>query len=104
VSGIRRDLGDAAVAAAGLEIPELAGSAHKPWAGRLRYAYAEALLALGDRAAARDWFARAVDADVDGTTDAAERLEELDGVAFTDLDEQCQTRGRSLATGQHDAE
>lgn len=86
VSGIRRDLGDHAVAAAGLEIPELAGSAHKPWAGRLRYAYAEALLALGDAGAARDWFARAVDADPEGLTDAAERLEELDGVSYVDLD------------------
>ena len=42
VSGIRRDLGQAAAAAAGLEIPELAGSASSPWAARLRYAYAEA--------------------------------------------------------------
>ena len=97
VSGIRRDLGDHAVAAAGLEIPELAGSAHKPWAGRLRYAYAEALLALGDRAAARDWFARAVDADVDGATDAAERLEELDGVSYLDLDEEDGARDEAEA-------
>jgi tetratricopeptide (TPR) repeat protein len=87
VSGIRRDLGQAAAAAAGLEIPELAGSASSPWAARLRYAYAEAQLALGNEARARDWFARAVDADVDVQTDAAERLDELDGIAFTDLDE-----------------
>ena len=52
-----------------------------------RYAYAEAQLALGNEARARDWFARAVDADVDVQTDAAERLDELDGIAFTDLDE-----------------
>jgi len=88
VSGIRRDLGQAAAAAAGLEIPELAGSATTPWAARLRYAYAEAQLALGHLDRARDWFARAIDADTEVQTDAAERLDELDGVAFTDLDEQ----------------
>lgn len=88
VSGIRRDLGEVAVATAGLEIPELASSARKPWAARLRYAYAEALLAGGDQAGARTWFARALDADPDGTTDASERLEELDGVTYLDLDDE----------------
>ncbi len=34
---------------------------------------------------ARNWFAHAVEADLDLTTDAAERLEELDGVAYVDL-------------------
>ena len=52
---------------------------------RQRYAYAEAKLALGDEAAAREWFARAADADAELATDAAERLEELDGVAYVDL-------------------
>ena len=87
VSGIRRDLGQAAAAAAGLEIPELAGSASTPWSARLRYAYAEAQVALGHLDRARDWFARAVDADTELQTDAAERLDELDGVTFADLDE-----------------
>lgn len=85
VSGIRRDAGQLEAAAAGLEIPELRSPARRPWTARLGYAYAEAQLALGNRDAARHWFARAVDADPDLTTDAAERLEELDGVAYTDL-------------------
>lgn len=85
VSGIRRDLRQFDVAAAGLRIPELSGSAHKPWSARLSYAYAEALLALGDVAGAREWFARAVDTDDTLETDASERLEDLDGVVRTDL-------------------
>lgn len=85
VSGIRRDLGQFDVAAAGLRIPELSGSAHKPWSARLSYAYAEALLSLGDLAGAREWFARAVDTDDALETDASERLEDLDGVVRTDL-------------------
>jgi hypothetical protein len=71
VSGIRRDLGQLDAAAAGLS--------------DLVYAYADAKLAAGDAQAARDWFARAADADHELTTDAAERLEELDGVDVTDL-------------------
>lgn len=85
VSGIRRDLGEFAVAAAGLEIPELGSSARTALTARLRYAYAEAKLALGDRRAARAWFARAAAVDDDLVTDAAERLEELDGVSYLDV-------------------
>ena len=86
VSGIRRDLGQLEAAAVGLEIPQLRSTgAPKTWSARLFYAYAEARLALGDTEGARDWFARAVDADVDGQTDADDRLAELDGVSLTDL-------------------
>lgn len=85
VSGIRRDAGQPEVAAAGLELPQLGSSARASWTARLRYAYAEAKLAMGDRAAARDWFARAAAADDSQQTDAAERLEELDGISYADL-------------------
>lgn len=85
VSGIRRDLGQLDAAAAGLRIPELDARRRTTWSARLFYAYAEALLALGDRAGAREWMAHAVDADEDVETDAADRLDELDGVAQTDL-------------------
>jgi hypothetical protein len=54
---------------------------------RLFYAYADALLAAGRTEEARDAFARAVAADADGETDAADRLDELDGIAFEDLAE-----------------
>ncbi|GAB3445210.1 tetratricopeptide repeat protein [Phycicoccus ginsengisoli] len=85
VSGIRRDLGQLDAALLALEIPQLRGSSRKPWAARLSYAYAEALLALGRREEARDWFAKAVAADDELETDAADRLAELDGVVLTDL-------------------
>jgi tetratricopeptide (TPR) repeat protein len=85
VSGIRRDQGQLDAAVAGLRIPELDPSRRKPWSARLFYAYADALLALGDRADAREWFRYAVDADETLETDAAERVEELDGVQQVDL-------------------
>ena len=85
VSGIRRDQGQLDAAAAGLRLPELDPSRRKAWSARLFYAYAEALLALGDRAGAREWFGYAVDADENVETDAAERVDELDGVAQVDL-------------------
>ena len=37
---------------------------------------------------AREWFARAAEADEDAETDAAERLLELDGVVIDDLDDE----------------
>jgi tetratricopeptide (TPR) repeat protein len=85
VSGIRRDLGQPDAARLALEIPQLRATSRRPWSARLAYAYGEALLALGRRAEARDWFARAADADEDLQTDASERLAELDGVVLTDL-------------------
>jgi hypothetical protein len=51
----------------------------------LLYAYAEAVLAAGDDAEARGWFAKALDADAEGQTDAADRLAELDGIVLTDV-------------------
>jgi tetratricopeptide (TPR) repeat protein len=85
VSGIRRDLGQLDAAAAGLQLPELDPRRRRAWSARLFYAYAEALLALGDREGAREWFGYAVDADDTLETDAAERVDELDGVAHLDL-------------------
>ena len=86
-SGIRRDQGlpDAAILA--LRVPELASSRIRPWSARLFYAYADALLAAGRDDEARDAFARAVAADPDGETDAADRLDQLDGIEFDDLEE-----------------
>jgi tetratricopeptide (TPR) repeat protein len=85
MSGIRRDLGQPDAARLALEIPQLKGTARKPWSARLAYAYAEALLALGHEDDAREWFSRAAIVDEDLETDASERLAELDGIAFTDL-------------------
>lgn len=86
-SGARRDLGQVEAAVHMLEVGALNGPV-KPWTGRLRYAYADALLAAGREDDARQWFAAAVDADPDGETDAQERLLELDGIVLEDLDDE----------------
>lgn len=85
VSGVRRDLGQPDAALMGLRLPALKRAKQQPWAARLLYAYAEALLASGDEDGAQDWFARAVEADQTQETDAAERLGELQGVSIEDL-------------------
>jgi tetratricopeptide (TPR) repeat protein len=84
-SGIRRDQGllDAAVVA--LQGPELRGGRIRPEHARLYYAYADALLQAGREDDAREWFGRAAAADVEGETDAAERVEALDDIGFDDL-------------------
>jgi len=86
-SGIRRDQGLAEAAVLALQVPELSSGRKRPWSARLFYAYAEALLAAGRADEARDAFARAAEADTRGETDAAERLDQLDGIEFEDLEE-----------------
>lgn len=83
-AGARRDMGQFDAAVVTLHGPELASPAVRPWTARLRYAYADALLAAGRETAAREWFAKAADVDEEGTTDAAERLDELDGLSYID--------------------
>ncbi|MFJ8333817.1 hypothetical protein [Streptomyces sp. NPDC094437] len=83
-AGARRDLDQLDAAIVTLQSPELASSSVQPWTARLRYAYADALLAAGRKDEAREWFAKAVEADRDGSTDASDRLAELDGVDFVD--------------------
>ncbi|WP_239110516.1 tetratricopeptide repeat protein [Phycicoccus sonneratiae] len=84
VSGVRRDLGQLDAALLALQVPALKRG-RKAGVHRLQYAYADTLLALGRTDEAREWFLRVVEGDADGETDAVERLEELDGVALTDL-------------------
>lgn len=84
-SGARRDLGQVEAAVAMLEVAALQGPA-RPWTARLRYAYADALLTAGREEDARAWFARTVEVDEDGSTDAEDRLLELDGFVLEDLD------------------
>ena len=59
---------------------------NKPWAARVWYAYADALLEVGRGEDARAWFAKAAVADQDGETDAAERVDEIDGVHIEEVD------------------
>ncbi|MFJ7780186.1 hypothetical protein [Streptomyces yangpuensis] len=83
-AGARRDQGQLEAAIVTLQSPELASNAVQPWTARLRYAYADALLAAGRDDEAREWFGKALEADKDGATDASDRLAELDGVEFVD--------------------
>ncbi|WP_317621265.1 tetratricopeptide repeat protein [Streptomyces sp. CBMA123] len=83
-AGARGDMEQFDAAVVTLQSPELASSAVHSWTARLRYAYAEALIAAGRADEARDWFAKAAEADTDGSTNASERLAEIDGVEFTD--------------------
>ncbi|MFD8984135.1 hypothetical protein [Streptomyces sp. NPDC059564] len=83
-AGARRDMGELDAAIVTLQSPELASSSVQPWTARLRYAYADALLAAGREDEAREWFAKTLEADKDGATDASDRLAEIDGVEFVD--------------------
>ncbi len=83
-AGARRDMGQADAAVVTLQSPELASNSIQPWTARLRYAYADALLVVGREDEAREWFAKALEADQSGSTDASDRLAELDGVEFVD--------------------
>jgi tetratricopeptide (TPR) repeat protein len=83
-AGARRDMDQLDAAIVTLQSPELASNSVQPWTARLRYAYADALLAAGREDEAREWFAKAVESDKEGSTDASDRLAELDGVEFVD--------------------
>ncbi|MEV0274545.1 tetratricopeptide repeat protein [Hamadaea sp. NPDC050747] len=87
-AGARGDLGQKDAAVAMLQVRELTTDGGEPWTARLRYAYADALLGAGRTEEAREWFSRAVEADEEGDTDAAERLLELDGVNLEDDDQE----------------
>jgi tetratricopeptide (TPR) repeat protein len=76
VAGARRDLDDPRAAVAVLGPLTEIGSVH-PWTVRVWYAYADALLALGQRAQAGEWFAAAAALDEDAETDATDRAADL---------------------------
>jgi tetratricopeptide (TPR) repeat protein len=87
VSGARRDLGQAEAAVVSLQGADLDPDRRDPWSARLFYAYAEALVAADRVDEARTWFVSAALADDEGATDAAERIEQLDGGAPDQDDE-----------------
>ena len=76
-AGARRDMGQHEAAMVSLRVPALTSHSHEPWASRLKYAYADALLGVGNIADARMWFEQAAAVDLTGETDALERLTEL---------------------------
>jgi len=73
-AGARSDMEQHEAALVLLDIPELTALPQGSERARLQYAYASVLEALGRQGEAREWFTRAVESDVDGVTDAAERL------------------------------
>ena len=93
VSGARRDLGQHDAAVLALQIPQLSSTAVHAYTPRLRYAYADALLEAGRRDEAVEWFARAAAVDPDGTTEAEERLAELQGLQIVDLEDDAADHG-----------
>jgi hypothetical protein len=77
VAGARSDLGQREQALAVLSTPQLDPSRRGSTAARLFYMYADTLLALGRNADALQWFLSAAAADVEGVTDAEDRITEL---------------------------
>jgi tetratricopeptide (TPR) repeat protein len=87
-AGARRDMGQADAAVVLLQGADLTPVQPEPWTARLRYAYAEALLDASREDEAREWFSRASEVDPEGLTDAGERLAELDGLTFEEVEEE----------------
>jgi tetratricopeptide (TPR) repeat protein len=77
VAGARADLGQHEQALALLSTPQLDPTRKGQTAARLFYVYAETLLALGRNDEALQWFLKAAAADVEGQTDAEDRVTEL---------------------------
>ncbi len=78
-AGARRDMGQLDAAVVALQGTDLDSDAREPWVARLRYAYADNLLAAGRRDDALRWSLAAADADYADETDAEERAMELGG-------------------------
>jgi tetratricopeptide (TPR) repeat protein len=76
-AGARADLGQLEQALTVLSTPQLDPARVGTIPARLFYAYAETLLALDRGDEALQWFLRAATADVDGVTDAEDRVSEL---------------------------
>ncbi|MGH3918592.1 MAG: hypothetical protein ACRDSG_06080 [Pseudonocardiaceae bacterium] len=76
-AGARRDLGQFDAAVVALQGPDLEAAGPEPWRARLRYAYADNLLAAGREQDAIRWFLAATEVDADDATDAAQRAIEL---------------------------
>ncbi len=83
-AGARLDMGQPEAAALMLESQAVGSRARSTPAARLRYAYAEALLAAGRSSDALEWFHRAAASDAEGVMDAAERAAALEGIELVD--------------------
>ncbi len=81
-AGARADLGQVDAALVLLQMPELTRLPKGTPRARLQYAYADLLLQAGRVDESLDWMRRAAESDVEGATDAAERVEEETGLTF----------------------
>jgi tetratricopeptide (TPR) repeat protein len=77
-AGARRDRGEIDAALRTLEHSKLNTQSRAPWVARLRYAYADTLLAAGRPQEALEWFHRTEAVDAEEVTDAAERAAEVE--------------------------
>ncbi|MCJ7859809.1 tetratricopeptide repeat protein [Corynebacterium kalidii] len=77
VAGAQHDLGDNDAALATLQPESESTDLPAVTALRVTYAYADALLATGDTAGARDWFERAIEMDTENVLDAEDRLRDI---------------------------
>jgi tetratricopeptide (TPR) repeat protein len=77
-AGARRDLGEIDAALRTLENAPLRSKTRADWVVRLRYAYADTLLAAGRTEDAVEWFHRTIAIDGDEITDAEERVMQLE--------------------------
>jgi tetratricopeptide (TPR) repeat protein len=80
-AGARRDRGELDAALHILEAAPLRSQSREAWVVRLRYAYADTLLAAGRTEDAVEWFHRTVAIDGEEITDAADRVAELENDA-----------------------
>lgn len=77
-AGARRDMGEVDAALRVLENAPLRSKTRADWVVRLRYAYADTLLAAGRPEDALEWFHRTIAIDSDELTDAEERVMEIE--------------------------
>jgi tetratricopeptide (TPR) repeat protein len=77
-AGARRDRGELDAALRTLENGSLNSKSRAPWVARLRYAYAETLLAAKRPEDALEWFHRTEAVDVEEITDAGARALEIE--------------------------
>jgi tetratricopeptide (TPR) repeat protein len=77
-AGARRDRGELDAALRTLETSHLLSKSREPWVARLRYAYADTLVAAGREKDALTWFHRTEAVDGEALTDAADRAAALE--------------------------
>ena len=77
-AGARRDRGELDAALRTLENAHLNSQSRAPWVARIRYTYADTLLAAERPQDALEWFHRAEAVDVEEITDAGARAQEIE--------------------------